>query len=358
MHRVALFDIDSRIPNLALMKLSAYYKTRGWEVVLARKPARIEADTYFASTVFFRASSRKRIDALQALYGDRIEIGGSGVDLGKRLPAEAESCFPDYGLYGHSSYALGFLTRGCHRRCAFCVVPQKEGAVKRAAGSFDDFVPFGQKNVMLLDDNLLSFNGVEALLTEMAERRLAVNFSQTLDISCLTETIYQRLLKVDYRNARFNRKRIYFSCNYPGTISHFMARRAMLKGFGHDAVSVVCIYGFDTRLSEDYARWMMLRRLRLIPFFQEYWPISGVRARVPGDFFDMDLNEMIRLTFRSNGKNWEKYLRWLNRLYYQTFGRYYLPLVEIIYRYNDKHRIQRYLRKPACLTRDLYRSFK
>src|SRR5436190_6863344 len=31
MRRVALFDIDSRIPNLALMKLSAYYKTRGCE---------------------------------------------------------------------------------------------------------------------------------------------------------------------------------------------------------------------------------------------------------------------------------------------------------------------------------------
>jgi len=35
---------------------------------------------------------------------------------------------------------------------------------------------------MLLDDNLLSFGGAESLLTEMAERRLAVNFSQTLDI--------------------------------------------------------------------------------------------------------------------------------------------------------------------------------
>ena len=68
---------------------------------------------------------------------------------------------------------------------------------------------------------------------------------------------------------------------------------------------------------------MMLRRLQLIPFFQEYWPIPGVGARVSADFFDMDLNEVIRLTFRSNGQNWEKYLRWLNRLYYETFGRYY-----------------------------------
>src|SRR5207244_11044292 len=52
MPRVALFDVDSRVPNLALMKLSAYYKTRGWEVVLSTKPVRIEAHKYFAGTVF------------------------------------------------------------------------------------------------------------------------------------------------------------------------------------------------------------------------------------------------------------------------------------------------------------------
>jgi hypothetical protein len=68
---------------------------------------------------------------------------------------------------------------------------------------------------MLLDDNLLSVEGVDGLLTEMTGRRLAVNFSQTLDIYCLTENL-STAPEVDYWNARFNRSRIYFSCNYPG----------------------------------------------------------------------------------------------------------------------------------------------
>ena len=34
------------------------------------------------------------------------------------------------------------------------------------------------------------------------------------------------------------------------------------------------------------------------------------------------------------------------------------PIIEIIYRYNNKHRIHHYLRNPTCLTRDVYRSFK
>ncbi|GEM_PF-4265968 len=91
------------------------------------------------------------------------------------------------------------------------------------------------------------------------------------------------------------------------------------------------MYGFHSRLSEDYQIFTMLRKLRLIPFFQEYMPLPGLPARVLDNFFDFDLDRVIRLTFRSNGMNWEKYLRWLNRHYFSTFGRYYYPLVEIKY---------------------------
>src|SRR5205823_3303932 len=145
---------------------------------------------------FHCGKSQKKIDELRAIYGNGIEIGGTGVDLRKRLPPQAESCFPDYSLYGHEHYALGFLTRGCHKRCAFCVVPTKEGYVKVQAGGFGDFVPPGQKNVMLLDDNLLAYSGVEAMIEEMARRRYAINFSQTLDISCLTPEKYALLRRI------------------------------------------------------------------------------------------------------------------------------------------------------------------
>jgi hypothetical protein len=237
------------------------------------------------------------------------------------------------------------------------VVPAKEGLVKRNIARFSDFVPPGQRNVMLLDDNLLSFPEAESLLREMIHRKYAVNFSQTLDIAYLTPQIYELLLKVDYQNARFTRKRIYFSCNHPGTCHQFTDRRDMLKGFGMDAVCVVCLYGFNTSLGEDYQRWRMLRRLMLVPFFQEYWPIPGTATRLPSPFFDMDLNEVIRLTFRSNGQNWEKYLRWLNRLYFHTYGKYYLPLVKVIYRYNNRQAIRWYLKRPELLTTELYRPY-
>ena len=352
---LALFDIDSRIPNLALMKLSRFYKEQGWHVILSKRPERIKADLYCASAVFRTRSTLGKIDELRAIYGDDVDIGGSAVDLKRRLPVEVEACFPDYSLYGHDRYALGFLTRGCPKTCKFCIVPAKEGKLKVQAASFSGFVPPDWKSVMLLDDNLLVFSDALGLLEEMAQRGFKVNFSQTLDIGYLTEPLYQALLKVDSQNARFTRKQIYFSLNYPGSIRQFEQRKNMLKGFGKDRVSVVSIYGFDTTLSQDYSRWMLLRRLMLVPFFQEYWPIEGVPSRLCDTFFDMDLNEVIRLTFRSNGQNWEKYLRWLNRLYFQTYGRYYQPLVEKIYRYNNKERVRRYLDRPQMLTSEMYR---
>jgi hypothetical protein len=344
------------------MKLSAFYRSQNCEVVLKRirfgNMGVVKADLHLASTVFRINSSSAKIRQLQEQLGDSLVLGGSGHDLVRRLPPEVESAFPDYGLYGHTSCAIGFLTRGCNKRCAFCVVPKKEGGVKRIAQSFDEFVPPGQRNVLLLDDNLLSSPEAGALIEEMIRRRYAVNFSQTLDIAYLTEDLFRLLVQVDSRNARFSRRMIYFSLNYPGTIRQFECRRQMLKQFGKHCVSAVCIYGFDTSLSQDYARFRALRRLKIRPFFQEYWPIEGVPSRLPKHYFDMDLNPMIRLTFVSNGQNWEKYLRWLNLRYFQAFGRFYRPLVEILFRYNNKERLEWYRRHPELFTSELYRDLR
>ena len=357
---VVLHDVDSRIPNLALLKLATFHRQQGWRVLLSRdrssgrRAAMIDADVHLASVVFRTPSSASAVEKLKAVYGDRIEFGGSGVDLGKRLSAEVEACFPDYRLYEHTLYALGFLTRGCNKKCAFCVVPEKEGRLKGLAASFDDFVPKGQQNVLLLDDNLLAYREVESLLDEMIARRYAINFSQTLDIAYLNEAKFNLLRQIDSRNSKFSKRMIYFSLNHARDIRQFERRAEMLKGFGEHGVCVVMLYGFDTRLSEDNERFRFIRRQRYLPFFQEYWPIEGVPSRLTEDYFDIDLNAVIRLTFHSNGYNWEKYLLWLNSLYFQRYGRFYTPLVEILYRYNHKHRLEWFRMNPGLLSNELY----
>lgn len=353
---IVLYDVDSKIPNLALMKLSTYYKLQGYKVFLSKQIKYISADKYFASVVFDTVKSREKTKQLIELYGNRIQIGGSGVDLIKKLHHEVETCFPDYTLYNHSNYALGFLTRGCNNQCPFCLVPTKEGKISLRA-RFDDFVPEGQLNILLLDDNLLMYPQADQLLIEIIERNYAINFSQSLDISRLDDHKCKLLTKIDSRNSKFTKRRFYFSCNKVATVTEFYQREELLKTLGDDVVSVITMFGFNTTLSEDYQILRMIKQLRLIPFLQQYWPINNIQPRVPETFFDIDLNKVIRLTFIANGQNWEKYLRWLNSLYFQTFGRYYRPLVDTIYRYNNKDAIVNFLDRPHLLTDQLYYQF-
>lgn len=355
--KVVLYDVDSKIPNLALMKLSTYYKSKGYQSILSKKIQRIPADLYYASTIFNSQKSLNHVKKLTELYNEKIVIGGTGVDLKARLPSEADRCFPDYELYRHTKYALGFLTRGCNKKCTFCVVPQKEGYLQSNYATFDDFVPKGQQNVMLLDNNLLAASNAIDLLEEIAKRQFNVNFSQTLDIQYLTDEIYEKLIMVSSVNSRFSRQMIYFSCNTLKQAEMFDMQFDKLKNFGKERVTVVIMYGFNTRLSEDFEILKTMKRLGLISFVQEYKPIHGVPSQMPENYFDMSLDEVAEFRIRTNGQNGEKFLRYINNMYFESYGRYYVPILKAIYRYNNKPRLQYYFNRPELLSNKMYKKY-
>jgi hypothetical protein len=117
------------------------------------------------------------------------------------------------------------------------------------------------------------------------------------------------------------------------------------------------MFGFDKTLAEEYAILTMLRELRLIPFLQEYMPLRGQSPRPPANYFDIDIDRIADIRFGRNGRNNEKFLGFVIRRYFETFGQYYLPLLEARYRYNQKQAIKRYLRDPALVTRCKDRHF-
>ena len=132
---ILLLDVDSRLPNLALMKLSRYFKEQGRRVVLARRQAFVAGvEAVYASAVFSRPSTQNLVDKLRKHYGDSLIVGGSGVDVRMRLPKEVEQMPADYSLYPElGDRAIGFITRGCPFHCPFCIVPLKEGKNRQVA---------------------------------------------------------------------------------------------------------------------------------------------------------------------------------------------------------------------------------
>ena len=139
--RILLIDIDSTIPNIALMKLSTHYKTQGDSVELmqlhipiyrpTKKPTLIDCKGY--DQVHISAIFKGTLTNLE-FANSKFDIGGSGVDLKKKLPEEIENLPCDYTLYKDTGVdediAYGFISRGCIRNCFFCIVRQKEGDLK------------------------------------------------------------------------------------------------------------------------------------------------------------------------------------------------------------------------------------
>ena len=339
---ILLVDVDSTLPNLALMKLSRYFKDQGRPVTLLRRYSKVRnVDAVFASCVFSRKSSLDRIRRLRAAYGDALTAGGSGVDVQGRLPAAIERMPPDHSLYPElGDRGIGFLTRGCPFDCPFCIVPRKEGK-PHLASTLDELLPDSGRKLILLDDNLLAHPKALELLEQMAVRDVAVNFTQTLDLRLVDEEKARRLRRIRCSNVRFTRRVYHFSLNDVNNMDLVRQKYALFGLMPKDNAEFICMFGFNTTLAEDVKRFRFLSSLPgAYVFVQRYQPVpGGPPAQLEGLFdehADEHLNELIRIVFRQNMKSMECYYRWVSTQYAQTFGKLHKGLVDTMFKYNRR----------------------
>jgi len=354
---VLLVDLDSRLPNLALMKLSRHFKAQGRIVELRRGAKSLPAaETVLASCVFNTPVSARHVEVLRRHYGPAVQLGGSGVDLRLRLEPEIEALAPDYSLYPElGDRALGFLTRGCRFHCPFCVVPAKEGP-PRQVSDLDGLLQ-GRRKLILLDDNLLAHPEALRLIEELVRRGVAVNFNQTLDLRLLTPEAAALLRRLPCANSAFTRRNLYFSLNDTRRLDLMRERYALLQARPKDNVAFVCMYGFNTTLAEDVARFRFLRSLPgAYVFVQRYLPVLGGppadHRRLFDDRAEALLKELVRIVFRQNMKSMETYYRWLAIQYAAQCGRIHAELVETLFRYNARPRMGRFIARLETLCRE------
>ena len=261
MKKIGLIDVDSHnFPNLALMKISAYHKGKGDTVEWA-----IPLDTYnivYQSKVFDETYSPEIMWEPQA---DEIIKGGTGYNLTNKLPDEIEHIYPDYGLYPkYKNTAYGFLTRGCPRHCDFCIVSEKEGCRSIKVAKLSEFWK-GQKEIVLLDPNLLACKDRSELLSQLAESNAYVDFSQGLDIRMCDKEVIKQLAKI-------KTKRLHFAWDNPKD-----DLREKFKIFNENyhlkdpsRKIVYTLVNFNSTFEEDLWRIYELRALNFNPYVMIY----------------------------------------------------------------------------------------
>ncbi|MCP4690192.1 MAG: hypothetical protein GY859_19220 [Desulfobacterales bacterium] len=344
---VVLIDVDSLTPNLALMKLSAHYKKQGRNVILARDSRHCrKSKIVFASCIFNRVINRSKLKKLRNIHGENIRIGGTGVDLSLTLPDEVEKSTPDYSLYPNVDFGLGFLSRGCPGNCGFCIVPKKEGGLRQVA-EIDDILPPGFDKLVLMDNNVLALPGAGKILKEMIKRKLRVNFNQSLDIRVIDKRTANLLLKVDSKNYSFTKRMYYFALNSADMIPVFKKKIELFDSLKSGQIRILCMFGYNTTLSDDLARFSYLSRNGMSPFVQRYQPTLGAVQPEIRDFFDTDIEPLLAIRYAQNGRIFENYLKWVSKKYVERYGKLHMPLVDLIFKYNNRHTRHRYIETLA-----------
>lgn len=187
--RVGLHDADKTgFPNFALMKISSYYKEQGDEVQIWNPIEKF--DRVYSSKVFTFTPEETMLPE------DTIK-GGTGYGIYDKLPFFIEISKPDYSLYPNVKHAIGFLTRGCIRKCPWCVVPKKEGDIEMYE-KWTNIKRPDSRDIVFMDNNVLASAWGLHEIVEMVGKDVRVDFNQGLDARLITPEIAFLLSKLKW----------------------------------------------------------------------------------------------------------------------------------------------------------------
>lgn len=255
--RIALHDADNtKFPNLALMKLSAFHRAQGDHVEWYDALMRDSYDRIYSSKVFTFTPEDPYLP-----HDERVVRGGTGYDMVATLPSEVEHVCPDYSLYGIAGRAYGFTTRGCIRRCAGCIVPEKEGEIRPHA-DVEEFW-HGERELVLMDNNNLAQRHGVQQLEKIAELPVKLDCNQGLDARLVDRGIAKILGRIKW--VRFIR----FACDHREQMPA-VERAIRLIREASGKVGEFFVYVLVTDVEDALERVEFLRGLNVTPFAQPF----------------------------------------------------------------------------------------
>jgi len=251
---ILLMSLDGGSTNLALEKIRTYHLLQGDRVFrncwMPRKGG-VKPDKIYVSCIF--DWNRPKCER----WLNIAEIGGSGYDIHKTLPPEIEAMNPKINL--------GFATRGCIRRCPFCIVPDKEGGIRRVADIYD--IWDGESgHITLLDNNILADREhFFRICGQLIKEGLHVDFNQGLDIRLVDDEIARMIARLRMT------KEVRFALDDTALIPVVQRKLALLRRYSDRRnyfVYVLC--GYNTTIKEDFERLRFLKMEDCRPYVQLY----------------------------------------------------------------------------------------
>ena len=290
--KIGLVDVDGHnFPNLALMKLSSWHKAHGdkveWYNIMG------EYDIVYMSKVFTHTPEY----GYSIINAKEIIKGGTGYDLHSTLPETAEKVVPDYSIYPFidNKTAYGFLTRGCIRKCPWCIVPKKEGAVKPYQ-DVDEIAVDGRTNLILMDNNILAAGDYGlSQLGKIIERKYRVDFNQAMDARLVTHPISKQLAQIKWL------KYIRFGCDTPSQIDDCERAINLIReaGYKGEFMLFTMLHGSIDECYHRVSYWRGKYNWKVTAQAQPFLNLTSVHQDIPRWQKDMARWSMRKWLYKS-----------------------------------------------------------
>lgn len=296
--RIAIWNLEPYF-NLALEKIRKFYLLQGAEVEDYFPLSYNNYDKIYCSSIFTYTDKSE-------VFGDVI-TGGSGFDLETKLLPEIEKI----KVYKNR----GFTTRGCNRKCPFCLVARKEGKFK-ITGDIYDFWDRKSKSIILYDNNILfDKKHFKNICQQCQKENLWIDFNQGLDIRLIDNFDCELLNKIKIKVVRFSFDNIKYE-------NAFRKKMKMItKYIRASKIMIYMLVGFDSAPKEDLERLKIIKEFNADAFVMIYKEINGIkgRERTYNDLQNLDLD----IKTRSPQGNMKKYVRKIQREFARWNNRFY-----------------------------------
>lgn len=308
---------------IGLLKLAAYYNTKGYRVQLVRGNKRFEELSFIPDDILVTSLFTYWSDYVWSTIGHyrkmfphaRIKLGGiyatlhSGrpsfenkvkefnVQVKVGLVSQAENYYPDYSLFPDVEYHATHMMRGCIRKCSFCGTWKIEPI--RTNKSKDRIIrelkSIGKNKVIFYDNNILVNPSIKDILKEFSN--LKINGRPVLFES--QSGFDGRLLENDFelahliKKARFKNVRIAWDNKLSDSPAiERQLKHLMTAGYSSKEMSVFMIYNFDIPFEEmllkieHCKKWgVQISDCRYRPLSVEYDNYNPRRSQAENDYY-------------------------------------------------------------------------
>jgi len=251
MKRVGLYNIEPKIHNTALMKISQYHKDNGDHVEWYVDFERDLYDKIYCSSLFdFTDKSQVPENAI---------CGGTGFDINQKLPPEIDECDLDYSIYPGCRTSYIWFSRGCFRNCPYCIVRQKEGYIHSAIPS--NLNPNG-KTIGIMDNNFFGHKDWRNAEKYLDEYQLPIIFNSGIDVRIFTPDQAKFINK-------YRIKKIHCAWDNPKD-DMIPQLKEVLKCIKAYKLMCYVLIGYWSTPEQDLMRVMKLREIKVDPFVMPY----------------------------------------------------------------------------------------